>query len=197
MADLDTTVAVYKDRSDADLDWTLLEDGVQEEQLDIADAALVENQAGEAVILERHSRHGWGKGAVAGAVVGVLFPPSLIGMAAVGAGGGELVGRFHPVARSGKVKDLGDDRQGFDRHRGDLPDDFDPCRHRQAEDAPGDDDSRERLCRRRQAGDDGLLTIVGPDQEPDAIPVSPRCAVGSISVAAYPGWVARECPPAP
>ena len=108
MADLDTTVAVYKDRSDADLDCTLLEDGVQEEQLDIADAALVENQAGEAVILERHSRHGWGKGAVAGAVVGVLYPPSLIGMAAVGAGGGELVARFTRSLGRGKVKDLGE-----------------------------------------------------------------------------------------
>jgi len=108
MADLDTTVAVYKDGADADLDWTLLEDGVLEEKLDIADAALVENQAGEAVILERHSPHGWGKGAVAGAVVGVLFPPSLIGMTIVGAGGGELVARFTRSLGRGKVKDLGE-----------------------------------------------------------------------------------------
>jgi len=60
------------------------------------------------VVLQRQTRHGWGKGAVAGAVVGVLFPPSLLGAAAVGAGGGALVARFSRALGRGKTKDLGE-----------------------------------------------------------------------------------------
>jgi len=108
MANLDTTVAVYGDVSEAEADWNALESAAQSSQLDIADAALVENQNGETVILQRQSHHGWGKGAVAGAVVGVLFPPSLLGAAAVGAGGGALVAKMTRALGRGKVKDLGE-----------------------------------------------------------------------------------------
>jgi uncharacterized membrane protein len=108
MADLETTVSVYDDLSTAESDWMLLEGAAQEGQLEIADAALVQNQRGEAVILERQSHHGWGKGAVVGAVVGILFPPSILGAAAVGAGGGALIARLNRALGRGKVKDLGE-----------------------------------------------------------------------------------------
>ncbi len=108
MAKLDTTVAVYTLSSEADGDWTALEEAAASNRIEIADAALVENRDGEAVILERQSHHGWGKGAVAGAIVGILFPPSLIGAAAVGAGGGALVARMTRALGRGKVKDLGE-----------------------------------------------------------------------------------------
>jgi uncharacterized membrane protein len=108
MAKLDTTIAVYDDPSEADGDWNSLDELVTAGQIDIADAALVENRNGEAVILQRQSHHGWGKGAVVGAVVGVLFPPSLLGAAAVGAGGGALVARMSRALGRGKVKDLGE-----------------------------------------------------------------------------------------
>lgn len=108
MANLDTTVAVYDDVAAAESDWSALEEAAQSGACNIADAALVENTSGEAVILQRQSHHGWGKGAVVGAVVGVLFPPSLLGAAAVGAGGGALVGRMTRALGRGKVKDLGD-----------------------------------------------------------------------------------------
>ena len=85
---LDTTVAVYDDRADAETDWSALEAAAAAGQVQMADGALVENRHSEAVILERESHHGWGKGAVVGAVVGILFPPSILGAAAVGAGGG-------------------------------------------------------------------------------------------------------------
>ena len=72
------------------------------------DAALVENHNGEALILQRQSHHGWGEGAVVGAVVGILFPPTIIGAAVVGAGGGALVARLRRGLDHGKAKDLGE-----------------------------------------------------------------------------------------
>ena len=50
-----------------------------------------ENRNGEALVLHRQSHHGWGEGANVGAVVGILFPPTIVGAAVVGAGGGALV----------------------------------------------------------------------------------------------------------
>jgi uncharacterized membrane protein len=108
VANLDATVAVYRERSEAEEDWAALEAAAQAGQVELADAALVENQAGQAVVVSRQSRHGWGKGAIVGAVVGILFPPSLLGAAAVGAGGGELIARFSRSLGRGKVKDLGE-----------------------------------------------------------------------------------------
>jgi uncharacterized membrane protein len=108
MPTLDTTVAVYDDLPHAEKDWDALELAVQHGQVEIADAAMVENQHGEAFILARQSHHGWGKGAIVGAVVGVLFPPSILGAAAVGAGGGALISRMTRSLGRGKVKDLGE-----------------------------------------------------------------------------------------
>jgi uncharacterized membrane protein len=107
MPALDTTVAVYDDPETADRDWAALEAAAQDRRVNIADAALVENQSGEAVILQRQSHHGWGKGAIVGAVVGILFPPSILGAAAVGAGGGALIARMNRALGRGKVMDLG------------------------------------------------------------------------------------------
>ena len=108
MRNLETTVAVYDDLSTAENDWAMLEDAAKAGDAEIADAALVENRDGEAVILQRQSRHGWGKGAIVGAVVGILFPPSIIAGAAVGAGGGALISRMTRSLGRGKVKELGD-----------------------------------------------------------------------------------------
>jgi uncharacterized membrane protein len=108
MARLDTIVAVYDTLADAEADWSALEEAAGQGTIDIADAALVENQGGAAVVLRRKSRHGWGQGAIVGAVVGVLFPASLIGAAAVGAGGGELVARMVRSLRRSEVQELGE-----------------------------------------------------------------------------------------
>jgi uncharacterized membrane protein len=108
VARLDTIVAVYDALPDAEADWLALEDAARTGAVDVADAALVENQDGNAVVLRRQSRHGWGQGAIVGAVIGVLFPPSLLGAAAVSAGGGELVARMTRSLGRGKVRDLGE-----------------------------------------------------------------------------------------
>jgi uncharacterized membrane protein len=122
MTNLDTIVAVYSETPGPDIDWpaleaaeadwTALEAGADAGELNIADAALVENRNGEALVLHRQSHHGWGKGAVVGAVIGILFPPSILGAAAVGAGGGALVARLRRALDHGKVTDLGETLRG-------------------------------------------------------------------------------------
>ena len=109
MRNLSTTVAVYPDLPTAERDWTALEAAAQAKAIDLADAALIEKPTTvETVTIHRQSHHGWGKGAVAGAVVGVLFPPSLIGAAAVGAGSGAVLARMNRSLDRGDIKDLGD-----------------------------------------------------------------------------------------
>jgi uncharacterized membrane protein len=108
MTNLDTTVAVYEEAEPAEADWRALEAAIEAKVVTIADAALVENRDGEAVIVQRHSHHGWGKGAVVGAVVGVLFPPSIIATAVVGAGGGALLASMTRALGREKVKTLGE-----------------------------------------------------------------------------------------
>ena len=101
-------VAAYRDLPTAEADWNALET-VAKEGLYVADAAVVTKDAdGDPKILERQSHHGWGKGAVAGAVVGVLFPPALIGSAIAGGVAGAAVGKVSRSLGRGKVKDLGD-----------------------------------------------------------------------------------------
>src|SRR5215469_3219308 len=107
MPNLDAVVAVYGDQESAEADWAALE-SIAREDIEIADAALVENEHGEAMVLERHSHHGWGKGGGVCAVVGILFPPSILGAAAVGAGGGALLAGLTRALGRGKVKDLGE-----------------------------------------------------------------------------------------
>jgi uncharacterized membrane protein len=106
---LSTTVAVYTDQRLAEQDWDSIEASAKSGGIDLADAALVRrNLDGTITTLRRQSHHGWGKGAIAGAMVGLIFPPSLIGSAVVGAAGGGIVGRLSRKVSRGDIKDLGD-----------------------------------------------------------------------------------------
>ena len=58
--------------------------------------------------VDRLSHHGWGKGAVAGAVVGLLWPPTLIAGAVAGAAGGGVIARLNRSLDRGDIKDLGE-----------------------------------------------------------------------------------------
>jgi uncharacterized membrane protein len=108
MSSLFATIAVYDSDADAEADWVELEAAAEAATIETADAAFIANRAGEAVVLQRQSKHGWGKGAVAGAVVGILFPPALLGATALGAGGGALVAGMSRSLGRGKVQDLGE-----------------------------------------------------------------------------------------
>jgi uncharacterized membrane protein len=58
---------------------------------------------------EKPTQHGAWTGAGVGAVVGLIFPPALIGSAIVGAGAGGLVGHLSKGISRGDLKDLGEE----------------------------------------------------------------------------------------
>jgi uncharacterized membrane protein len=75
------------------------------------DAAVATKEADGTVTVskwERPTQHGAWTGIAAGAVIGVLFPPSIIGMAAVGGVTGGLIGHFHGGMSRKDVKELGE-----------------------------------------------------------------------------------------
>src|SRR4051812_18163278 len=109
MGALSTTVAVYHDLPAAQKDWAAIENAADTHAIDLADAALVErNSDGSISKLHRQEHHGWGKGAVAGAIVGVIFPPAVVAGAVVGAAGGGLVAGFTRSLDRAAIKDLGE-----------------------------------------------------------------------------------------
>ena len=106
---LSTTVGVYTDQRLAEQDWDAIEASAKSGGIDLADAALVRrNLDGNITTLRRQSHHGWGKGAIAGAMVGLIFPPSLIGSAVVGAAGGGIVAKLSRKVKRDDIKDLGE-----------------------------------------------------------------------------------------
>src|SRR5262249_2406105 len=110
MRNLSTTIAVYEDDATAEHDWDRLEHAGQTHDLRVADAALVKRdcEGPAARAIHRQSHHGWGKGAVGGAVVGVLFPATIVGAAVVGAIGGSVVAHFNRSLDRGDIKELGE-----------------------------------------------------------------------------------------
>jgi uncharacterized membrane protein len=107
MRNLSTTVAVYDQMPAAEADWDVIEENATNGVLDLADAALVTREEDNIVPVKRQSHEGWGKGAVAGAIVGLLFPPSILGGALVGAAGGGLLARMNRSLDRGDINDLG------------------------------------------------------------------------------------------
>jgi len=109
MKNLSTTIATYDDEVLAEKDWAAVESAGRASSVDIADAALVKTGADGAVTtIHRQSHHGWGKGAVAGAVVGLLFPPTIVAGAVAGAAGGGIIARLNRSLDRGDIKDLGE-----------------------------------------------------------------------------------------
>jgi uncharacterized membrane protein len=109
MKNLSTTVAAYADEARAEKDWATVEEAAKSGSIELADAALVTKAAdGTVSAVNRQSHHGWGKGAIAGAVVGVLFPPAIVVGAAVGAVGGGVIARLNRSLDRGDIKDLGE-----------------------------------------------------------------------------------------
>src|SRR4029453_16825600 len=109
MKNLSTTIAVYPDLPTAHKDWALVESAASSDAIYLGDAALIERALdGTVVTVERHSHHGWGKGIVAGAVVGLLFPPAIMGAALTGGVGGAVLARLNRSFDRGDIKDLGE-----------------------------------------------------------------------------------------
>jgi uncharacterized membrane protein len=102
--------ATYADRSDALGDYESLVALHAEKLVGTYDVALVSKNADGKVRVEKHEKptqHGaWG-GIAAGALVGILFPPSILGAAAVGGVVGGVGGHLRRGVSRADAKELG------------------------------------------------------------------------------------------
>ena len=110
-------VATYANRADARADYESLLELHEIRALGSYDVAVIAKDAEGKVRLEKHEKptqHGAWAGILVGALVGVLFPPSLVGLSTVGgaalAGGllGGLGGHFLEGMSRSEAKELGD-----------------------------------------------------------------------------------------
>jgi uncharacterized membrane protein len=109
--------ATYADQADALADYDALLDLHETRLVGTYDVALITKDADGKVHVQKHEKptqHGaWG-GVLVGALVGVLFPPAVVGVATVGGaaaiGGvvGGLGGHFSEGMSRGDAKELGD-----------------------------------------------------------------------------------------
>ena len=103
--------ATYADRADAFADYDGLLELHAAKLVGTYDVALIIKDADGKVHVEKHEKptqHGaWG-GIAVGAVVGILFPPSIIGAAAVGGVVGGVGGHLRKGISRGDAKELGE-----------------------------------------------------------------------------------------
>jgi uncharacterized membrane protein len=104
-------VAAYGSEADAREDYEVLKDLHAAGIVGTYDAALVTKDDEGKVHVHKHEKptqHGAWTGIGVGAVLGILFPPSLLGSAVVGGAAGGLIGHlWHGMSR-GDMKDLGE-----------------------------------------------------------------------------------------
>ena len=103
--------AVYADRDDADADYDTLLDLHSADLVGTYDVALVYKDDEGKVHVTKHEKptqHGAWTGAAVGALVGIIFPPAIIGSALVGAAAGGGIGHAMGGISRGDAKELGD-----------------------------------------------------------------------------------------
>ena len=104
-------IGTYTDEMAARSDYEIVKDLHAAGAVGTYDASVVTKDENGKVHVnkdETSTRHGaWG-GAAVGAVVGILFPPSLIGSAIVGAGVGGIGGHLWKGMSRSDVKELGE-----------------------------------------------------------------------------------------
>jgi uncharacterized membrane protein len=104
--------AVYNEIADAEADYEAVFDLHAAGAIGTFDSAVIYKDAEGKVHVsktEKPTQHGAWTGAGVGAVVGILFPPALIGSAIVGASAGGLIGHLRGGVSRGDLKDLGDE----------------------------------------------------------------------------------------
>jgi uncharacterized membrane protein len=104
--------AVYDDVADAEADYEAVFDLHAAGAIGTFDSAVIRKDADGKVQVtktEKPTQHGAWTGAGVGALVGILFPPALIGSAIVGAGAGGLVGHLKGGVSRDDLKELGDE----------------------------------------------------------------------------------------
>jgi len=103
--------AVYGDKAEAEADYDTLLELHSAKLVGTYDVALINKDDQGKVHVDKHEKptqHGaWG-GAAVGALVGVLFPPAVVGAAAVGAAAGGLGGHLKEGFSRSDAKELGE-----------------------------------------------------------------------------------------
>jgi uncharacterized membrane protein len=114
MASMDNAflyIGTYPDEAAAQADYEIVKDLHSAGAVGTYDAAVVTKDADGKVHEnkdEMATRHGGWGGAAAGAVVGLLFPPAIIGTALVGGAIGGISGHLWRGMSRADVKELGD-----------------------------------------------------------------------------------------
>lgn len=103
--------ATYATPDDAEADYEGLLELHEAELVGTYDVAIIDKDAEGKVHVEKHEKptqHGAWTGIGVGAVVGILFPPSIIGAAAVGGLTGGVIGHLARGMSRDDMKELGD-----------------------------------------------------------------------------------------
>jgi uncharacterized membrane protein len=104
--------AIYDEVADAEADYEAVFDLHAAGAIGTYDSAVIyKDDDGKVHVskTEKPTQHGAWTGAGVGALVGILFPPALIGSAIVGAGAGGLIGHISGGISRGDLKDLGEE----------------------------------------------------------------------------------------
>jgi uncharacterized membrane protein len=103
--------AAYSDESDARADLESFQDIVSEGLVGKYDTAIVTKDDKGKVHVEKHgeaTKSGAWKGALAGGLVGLLFPPSILAGSLIGGATGALAGKLWGGISRADLKDLGE-----------------------------------------------------------------------------------------
>jgi len=106
--------AVYDAIADAEADYEAVFELHDAGAIGTFDSAVIrKEQDGKVRVTktEKPTQHGAWTGAGVGALVGLVFPPAIIGSAIVGAGAGGLAGHLSKGLSRGDLKELGDELQ--------------------------------------------------------------------------------------
>lgn len=104
-------IGTYPDEAAARADYDIVKDLHSADLVGTYDAAVVTKDASGKVHVnkdEMATRHGGWGGAAAGAVIGLLFPPAVLGAAVVGGAVGAVSGHIWRGISRSDVKELGD-----------------------------------------------------------------------------------------
>ena len=104
--------AVYDEIDDAEADYEAVFDLHAAGAIGTFDSTMVRKEDDGKVRVtktEKPTQHGAWTGAGVGALVGLVFPPALIGSAIVGAGAGALTGHLSKGISRGDLKELGEE----------------------------------------------------------------------------------------
>ena len=104
--------AVYDEIADAEADYEAVFDLHAAGAIGTFDSAVIRKEEDGKVRVtktEKPTQHGAWTGAGVGALVGLIFPPAVLGAAIVGAGAGGLTGHLSGGVSRGDLKELGDE----------------------------------------------------------------------------------------